>query len=78
MSFGGTLSVCIPEDYSYDEVNQGHLVCPLYGGSPYLGGSIMGGSTVQQPLLKLETIFHTCNFQDMDHLHTMDKPSVPD
>ena len=31
--------------YFYGKVNQRH-VCPLYGGSPYLGESIIGGSTV--------------------------------
>ena len=32
--------------YFYGKINQGHIVCPLYGGGPYLGESIMGGSTV--------------------------------
>ena len=26
----------------------GHVVCPLYRGDPYLGESVMGGSTVQE------------------------------
>ena len=29
----------------YVEVILGHVVCPLYGGCPYLGESVMGGST---------------------------------
>ena len=32
--------------YFYGKVSQRHVVCPLYGGIPYLGESIMGGSTV--------------------------------
>ena len=32
--------------YFYGKVNRGHVACPLYGGCPYLGVSIMGGSTV--------------------------------
>ena len=32
--------------YFYGKVNRGHVVCPLYGGNPYLGESVMGGSTV--------------------------------
>ena len=32
--------------YFYDKVNWGHVVCPLHRGCPYLGESIMGGSTV--------------------------------
>ena len=34
----------------------GHVACPLYGGCPYLGVSVMGGSTV---VLLLET-FRCC------------------
>ena len=30
----------------YGKINWGHTVCPLYGGGPYLGESVMGGSTV--------------------------------
>ena len=33
--------------YFYGKIDQGHVVCLLYGGSPHLGESInMGGSTV--------------------------------
>ena len=32
--------------YFYGRVNRGHVACPLYGGFPYLGVSVMGGSTV--------------------------------
>ena len=32
--------------YFYGRVNRGHVACPLYGGCPYLGVFIMGGSTV--------------------------------
>ena len=32
--------------YFYGKINWGHIVCPLYGGSQYLGESVMGGSTV--------------------------------
>ena len=31
--------------YFYGKINWGHIVCPLCGGSPYLGESVMGGST---------------------------------
>ena len=33
----------------YGEINRGGgggIVCPLHGGSPYLGESVMGGSTI--------------------------------
>ena len=53
LSFGGMFSVCCPEiggcPYIEDKCiisNQGYAVCPLYGGSLYLGECIMGGSTV--------------------------------
>ena len=36
--------------YFYGKVNQGHMVCPLYRGGPYLGESIMGGATVNNVL----------------------------
>ena len=36
--------------YFYAKINRGHVVCMLYGGGPYLGVSIMGGSTVYIPL----------------------------
>ena len=29
-------------------IGRGHVVCPLYGGCPLLGVSIIGGSTVCQ------------------------------
>ena len=32
--------------YFYGKINWGHIVCPLYGGGPYLRESIMGGSPV--------------------------------
>ena len=32
--------------YFYGKINRGHVVCQLYGGSPYLRESVMGGSTV--------------------------------
>ena len=32
--------------YFYGKINQGHVVCLLCGGGPYLGESVMGGSTV--------------------------------
>ena len=32
--------------YFYGKVNQGHIVCLLYGDGPYLRESIMGRSTV--------------------------------
>ena len=32
--------------YFYGKVIQGHVVCPLYGGCPYIGESVVGGSTV--------------------------------
>ena len=32
--------------YFYGKVNQGVSCCPLYGGSPYLGKSVMRGFTV--------------------------------
>ena len=32
--------------YFYGKFNRGHVVCQLYGGSPYLGESVMGGSSV--------------------------------
>ena len=35
----------------YGKINRGHVVCPLYGGSPYLRESIMGGSTVKHALI---------------------------
>ena len=32
--------------YFYGKINWGHVVCPLYGGDPYLRESVMKGSTV--------------------------------
>ena len=32
--------------YSGSDFNPCHGLCPLYGGCPPLGGSVMGGSTV--------------------------------
>ena len=32
--------------YFYGKINWGHVICPLYGGGPYLGESVMGGFTV--------------------------------
>ena len=32
--------------YSGSDFNLCHGLCPLYGGCPPLGGSVMGGSTV--------------------------------
>ena len=32
--------------YFYGKINRGHVVRQLYGGGPYLGESVMGGSTV--------------------------------
>ena len=40
--------------YFYGKINRGHADCLLYGGSPYLGESVMGGSTVQD-FLKFQT-----------------------
>ena len=39
--------------YSGSDFNPCHGLCPLYGGCPPLGGSVMGGSTV-----KLTVISH--------------------
>ena len=35
----------------YGRVNRGHVACPLYRGCPYLGVSVMGGSTVPVSLI---------------------------
>ena len=32
--------------YFYGKINQGHIVCPLYGGGPYFRESVMRCSTV--------------------------------
>ena len=32
--------------YFYGKINRGHIACRLYGGSPYLEESVIGGSTV--------------------------------
>ena len=32
--------------YFYGKINQGRAACLLYGGGPYLGESVTGGSTV--------------------------------
>ena len=37
--------------YFYGKINWEHVVCLLCGGSPYLGESITGGSTVVYELL---------------------------
>ena len=34
--------------YSGSDFNPCHRLCPLYGGCPPLGGSVMGGSTVEK------------------------------
>ena len=45
--------------YFYGKVNQGHVVCPLYGGSPYFRGSVMGHSTI---------VFTSMNFLFHEHM----------
>ena len=32
--------------YFYGKVRRGQMICPLYGGSPLLGGSVIRGFTV--------------------------------
>ena len=32
--------------YLYGQLNQGHGICPLYGGCPLLGESVIRGFTV--------------------------------
>ena len=51
----------------YGKINRGRIVCPLYGDSPYLGESVMGGSTVlcqhDMPMVCFdvrETLLTTC------------------
>ena len=42
-------TVCLLHNYMYyfySKINQGRTVCLLYGGGPYLGEFVMGGSTV--------------------------------
>ena len=34
--------------YFYGKVNQGHVICRLYGGGPHLTESVMGSSTVPE------------------------------
>ena len=34
--------------YFFGKVILGHMVCLLHGGCPYLGESVMGGSTVNE------------------------------
>ena len=34
--------------YFYGKINRGHVVCLLWGGSPYLRESIMGDFTVHK------------------------------
>ena len=48
---GGTFSVhCLEIGgcpyHFYGKINRGHIVCPVYGGGPYLGESVMRCSTV--------------------------------
>ena len=57
--------------YFYGKVNWGRVVCPLYGGSPYLGESVMGGSIVYT---HTHTLTHTpthSHTHDVMHTHTL-------
>ena len=48
------------------------MVCPLYGGCPYLGESIMGGSTVlckETVEHKLYIIDHYCIIDTLQPMH---------
>ena len=50
--------------YFYGKVNQGHIVCPLYGDGPYLRESIMGGSTVHIAWNREGAFFNTHSYED--------------
>ena len=64
--------------YFYGRVNRGHIACPLYGGCPYLGLSVMGGSTVL-PLDTLEqpvaTHLSSCMYNIIPRLRDFTKVS---
>ena len=44
--------------YSGSDFNPCHRLCPLYGGCPPLGESVMGGSTVYSSTLENERPFN--------------------
>ena len=51
--------------YNGSDFNPCHGLCPLYGGCPPLGGSVMGGSIVlaSQKLAELERVTYPLLYQ---------------
>ena len=50
-------------------IGRGHVVCPLYGGCPLLGVSIVGGSTVYLSCFEVELphVYDVTSAQSSSH-----------
>ena len=49
--------------YLYGKINRGHGICPLYGGCPHFGESVIRGFTVVETKIKyFITVIHTIFF----------------